>query len=64
MIRLTHAKAADVAKVLQTIGGSSKAVRVSYDTASNAVIISAPAAVLADLRKVVADLDKSSGPGK
>jgi type II secretion system protein D len=71
LLLLEHAKAADLAKVLSTVAGSTggrgrrgavgqENVVVSADVASNALVMSGPAGELAKMIKMARDLDQAT----
>jgi hypothetical protein len=58
-IALKHTNAADVANALKGALGGGANARFTYDSASNRLIVTAPPKVIADVKKLVAELDQS-----
>jgi hypothetical protein len=64
IFRLKHTNASDMLKVIEKVIGSRSGVRYTSDASTNALIVTGPPAVLADVRRLVTDADKPSGPAK
>jgi hypothetical protein len=64
VIRLTNITAADAVKMVQKMIGSRGGVRFTSDESTNSLFVSGPPAVLADIKKLIGEADKPSGPAK
>jgi type II secretory pathway component GspD/PulD (secretin) len=64
IIRLTNITAADAVKIVQKVIGSRGGVRLAADESTNSLFVSGPPAVLADIKKLIGEADKPTGPAK